>query len=148
MLAKEKLSLKHDIPLYHDGDPSTDLYALLARQDIHAVAIVLPISVQPSVVLQALAAGKHVLSEKPVAKDVASAIQLIKEYEATYAPRGLVWRVAENFEAEPVYRKAGELLAEGKIGDLAFFNLSTVNPLDESSKWYKTPWRTIPDVSV
>lgn len=86
------------------------------------------------------------LSEKPVAKDVAAGIALIKEYNAKYKAKGLVWRVAENFEAEPGYRAAAKAIRDGKIGKLALFNLSAINALDESSKWYKTPWRTVPDV--
>ena len=29
---------------------------------------------------------------------------------------------------------------------LVMFNLSTVNFLDQSGKYYKTPWRTVPEV--
>lgn len=107
----------------------------------------LPITVQPKVILKALAAGKHVLSEKPVAPDVSQGRALIKEYEAKYKSRGLVWRVAENFEAEPGYRAARRAIEDGKIGKVAFYNACVVNYIDESSKWYNTPWRTVPDVS-
>lgn len=108
--------------------------------------VVLPISKQPEIVLRSLAAGKHVLSEKPVAKDVKSGIELIDEYETAYKPKGLIWRVAENFEAEPGYRKAAQIIREGQIGDIRFFRLSAVGYVGKDSKWYKTPWRTIPDV--
>lgn len=108
--------------------------------------IALPISHQPSVVLQCLAAGKHVLSEKPVAPDVKSGIDLIAEYEKSYKPKGLIWRVAENYETEPGYRAAVQAIRAGKIGDIRFFRLSAVGYVDKDSKWYKTPWRTVPDV--
>ena len=45
--------------------------------DIQAVIIALPILKQPEVVLKCLQAGKAVLSEKPIADDVKSALQLI-----------------------------------------------------------------------
>lgn len=35
------------------------------------------------------------LSQKPIAKDVASAKKLIETYEKEYKPKGLIWRVAE-----------------------------------------------------
>ena len=59
-----------DIQLYSEDTPSHALDDLLKRQDIKAVAIVLPISVQLSAIRRCWAAGKHVSSEKPVAQDV------------------------------------------------------------------------------
>lgn len=131
--------------VYFDGDPSSNLDALLARSDISSVIVILPITQQPSIVLKALAAGKHVLSEKPVAPDVASGAKLIARYEAQYKPKGLVWRIAENFEAEPGFILAGRAIAAGKIGKVTFFSSRTVNFIDKNSKWYNTPWRTVPD---
>ncbi|KAJ7180933.1 hypothetical protein C8R46DRAFT_1070972 [Mycena filopes] len=130
--------------IYHDGDPSKNLDALLARTDITAVIVVLPITLQPSIIRKAFAAGKHVLSEKPVAPDVAAGISLIKTYNDEYK-KNLVWRVAENFEAEPGFRAAGKAIAEGKIGKVNFFKAVVVNHIDVDNKWYKTPWRTVPD---
>lgn len=131
--------------VYFDGDPSSNLDALLARSDISSVIVILPITQQPSIVLKALAAGKHVLSEKPVAPDVASGAKLIAQYEAQYKPKGLVWRIAENFEAEPGFILAGRAITAGKIGKVTFFSSRTVNFIDKNSKWYNTPWRTVPD---
>ena len=133
--------------VYHDADPHANLDTLLARSDIAAVAIALPITVQPDVIRKALAAGKHVLSEKPVGKDVATGLELIKEYEEKYKPKGLVWRVAENYEVEPGYHAAGEVIKSGEIGKVAFYNATGVNYMLKSNKYYNTPWRTVPDVS-
>ncbi|KIJ64897.1 hypothetical protein HYDPIDRAFT_181650 [Hydnomerulius pinastri MD-312] len=142
-IASKQLGLTPDI--YHDGDQSANLDALLSREDIIAVNIVLPIGQQPEYIVKAFEAGKHVFSAKPIGPTVAESVRLIKLYDAEYKPKGLVWRIAENFETEPGYLKAGELIREGRIGKVAFFNLRAVNYLDQESKWYKTPWRTIPD---
>ncbi|EJD41563.1 NAD(P)-binding protein [Auricularia subglabra TFB-10046 SS5] len=144
-LASSVLKLDAPVAVYHDGDPQANLDALLARPDIDAVAVVLPIAQQPDVILKSLEAGKHVLSEKPVAKDVASGIELIKTYNAKYKGKGLIWRVAENYELEPAFHAAAKAIRDGKIGKLSMFNLSAINALDETSKWYKTPWRTVPE---
>jgi predicted dehydrogenase len=148
LAAAAAVSLGLDTPpaIYHDGTKSTDLDALLARSDIAAVIVVLPITSQPDIVLKALEAGKHVISEKPVAADVKQGLHLIKEYNLKYKPKGLIWRVAENFEAEPGFRAAGAAIAAGKIGEVIFFKTVVVNYIDKESKWYKTPWRTVPDV--
>lgn len=47
--------------LYSDDSGTGKSYAdLLARNDIHAVIVALPILVQPELIKQALLAGKHV----------------------------------------------------------------------------------------
>ena len=132
--------------VYHDADQNSNLDVLLARSDITAVIVVLPISLQPDIVLKALTAGKHVLSEKPVAPDVQQGIDLLKTYDSKYKTQGLIWRVAEDQEAEPVNQAAKAFIKEGKIGKVQFFKASVVNYIDQDSKWYKTPWRTVPDV--
>lgn len=72
------------------------LEAVLANKEIDAVLFVLPITKQPDLVRKAWKAGKHVLSEKPLARDVKEAVELIEEYERDYKPKGLIWRVAES----------------------------------------------------
>jgi predicted dehydrogenase len=109
------------------------------------VIVILPITVQPGIIIRCLEAGKHVLSEKPVAPSVEEGKKLISTHEATFKPRNLIWRVAENYEAEPGYWAASAAIKEGKIGEVVTFNLAAINNTDKDSKWYKTPWRTVPD---
>lgn len=144
--AAEALGLPSNPLVYHDeGSQDTNLDALLARDDIQVVIVVLPISIQPQVILKALAAGKHVISEKPVAPTVESGITLIQDYETNYKPKGLIWRVAENFEAEPGLLAAAKAIADQKIGKVLFWNLQVLRNVDEDNMWYKTSWRTVPD---
>jgi len=63
---------------------------LLARQDISAVVIALPIASQLDVVVKSLKAGKHVLSEKPVGPDRAHSLAVVEQYEQEYKSKGLV----------------------------------------------------------
>jgi predicted dehydrogenase len=142
--AQTKLGSKEPLAVYSD-DSSDTLDALLERPDITAVIVALPITTQPEIVIRALKAGKHVLSEKPVAPDVQGAKVLIEAYTKEYKPKGLVWRVAENFEVEPARLAAAKAIREGKIGKVTSFNLSMMGHIDQESKWYKTPWRTVPD---
>ncbi|KAI0752608.1 oxidoreductase family protein [Daedaleopsis nitida] len=144
-LAGKTLGLGHPLDVYNDEDDGRSLDVLLARSDIDAVIVVLPITTQPDVIRKAFAAGKHVLSEKPVGPDVASGRALIQEYEAKYKYKDIVWRVAENFEAEPAYQAASRLVQEGKLGNVKFYNARAYSWVDEHSKWYNTPWRTVPD---
>src|SRR5450432_1295282 len=69
------------------SDPST----LLARSDIDPANIILPIPLQPAMVESALKAGKHVISEKPIAPDVASGRKLIETAAQITRGNGRVW---------------------------------------------------------
>ncbi len=75
--------------LYHDGEDE-NLETMLNRKDIEAIIIALPIKLQPAIILKCLEAGKHVLSEKPVGKDVQAGIELLKTYRDKFASKGLV----------------------------------------------------------
>ncbi len=115
----------------------TDYARLLARPDLDAVDLVLPIDSQPAFVTQALAAGKHVISEKPAAPDVATARALIEAWQAS----GRVWMVAENWRYESAFQRAAELIAEGAIGNPITVSWLLNNPVNESNKYYHTAWR-------
>lgn len=80
-----------------DSGADKSLDDLLARTDVQAVIIALPIKSQPDYIRKALLAGKHVLSEKPVAENVKDAVQLIKWYRSEIAPKKVTWAVAENY---------------------------------------------------
>ncbi|KAF8607265.1 oxidoreductase family protein [Ceratobasidium sp. AG-I] len=144
--AKERLGAAEAIPVYSDdGSQEGGLDTLLSRSDIQAVIVVLPLTQQPEIVIRALAAGKNVLSEKPVAKDVKTGLSLIEKWEKEFKPKGLIWRVAENFEVEPGLVEAARKIKAGAVGTVRSFNYSIINTTDKSSKWYNTPWRTVPD---
>lgn len=64
--------------------------------------------------LAALAAGKHVLSEKPLALAVADATEMVAEADAA----GLVLAVNHHLPTSPVHSKVRELVAAGLIGQV------------------------------
>lgn len=112
-----------------------DLPALLARPDIEAVDVVLPIHVMTPVVEMALASGKHVLSEKPIAPTVAAGRQLI----AGYQNPSQVWMVAENWRYEDAFIQAGQMIAQGAIGKPMLASWSLHSPIN--AKYNATEWR-------
>ena len=108
--AAQKISQEENIDWYYDYPviPSSSLEDLLAREDIHAVIIAVPLFVQSELIRKALAAGKHVLSEKPIAEDVKTAETLIEWYRC--AQRKEIWSVAENFRYLPGVMLASDAL--------------------------------------
>ena len=118
---------------------TTDLTALLARDDIDAVAIVLPIPVQAAVVAQALAAGKHVISEKPIASSRAEALPLLELHRRR--PE-CVWMVAENWRYEEAFVRSAELIRSGAIGRPLLAHWAQYSPIMRpGNKYAGSEWR-------
>lgn len=120
----------------YPADATDDLPGLLIRDDVEAFDVLLPIDAQPLIVEMALGSGRHVISEKPIAPDTATAQRLMARHTSDS-----VWMVAENYRYELSYVKAAELLAEGIIGRPLTASLARHLPHMEDSKYYATEWR-------
>lgn len=104
--------------------------ALLADPEIEAVYNPLPNHLHVPVTLNALAAAKHVLCEKPIALTAQEARQL------TAAAQKADRLVAEAFMVRhhPQWRRAREIVQSGRLGDVkvmsalfAYFNVDPAN---------------------
>lgn len=115
---------------------------LLARDDIEAVDVLLPIPHLPDPIERALSAGKHVISEKPIAPDLAAGRRLVAHYAQFPS---LVWMVAENWRYEPTFRQAAEQLAAGAIGRVMAADWSMYVDMTPANKYYHTDWRRAGD---
>jgi len=105
----DELKAKHGI-----ADTYTDYHDLLARDDIEAVGVAVPVDMHHRVVMDAAAAGKHALCEKPIAQTVEQGEEMVSAMEDA----GKL--LAINFEkrnTEP-YTTMKRLLDEGAIGKL------------------------------
>ncbi len=121
----------------------TDLDALLARPDIEAVEILLPIPAMPAAIRKALAAGKHLLSEKPIAPDVKTAHELLTQF--AHHPQkkqpNAIWMVGENWRYETAVVQAADIVRSGLIGTPLTCHWAVFNPITAKSKYYHTLWR-------
>ena len=92
-----------------------DIRQVLEDSSIEAVDLCLPTHMHATVAMQAMEAGKHVLVEKPMALDAASARQMIAA--ATKHKRVLM--VAQVLRFFPMYQALEKVLARVKsIGDM------------------------------
>jgi predicted dehydrogenase len=89
---------------------------LLASEAVDAVYVPLPVSLHAAWTVKALAAGKHVLCEKPLATSAADAARCFDAAEAAgrRCVEGLMWR------HHPQTILARRLIADGAIGRLAY----------------------------
>jgi predicted dehydrogenase len=95
----------------------TDWRVLIERDDVQIVDICTPGDTHASIALAALAAGKHVICEKPLANSVAEA-RLMASAAADAAARGVRSMVAFNYRRVPALAYARSLVAAGRIGTL------------------------------
>ncbi len=87
---------------------------LLADPGVDAVYISLPNEMHHEWTMQALAAGKHVLCEKPYSRSAAA----VEEAFAAAEAAGLVLAEAFMWRHHPQALRLAELIADGAIGDL------------------------------
>ncbi len=90
----------------------TDYRRLLEMPEIEVVDVAVDTGLHKQVVLDALAHGKHVLCQKPLADNLADA----EEMAAAAEKLGLVLAVNQNARWIPTYRRCGELLRQGIVG--------------------------------
>lgn len=90
--------------------------------DIDAVVVAVPPKYHLDLTLQALAAGKHVVLEKP-------ALLSMADYETALAARNAAGRViivGENDHYKPLAVTLRRLLADGVLGDMLFGHFTTL----------------------
>lgn len=95
----------------------TDWRALIERDDVDLVDICTPGDSHAEIALAALAAGKHVLCEKPLANTVEEAAAMTAAAEEA-EQRGQLAMVGFNYRRLPATALARSMVAEGRLGSL------------------------------
>lgn len=95
----------------------TDYHKLIARDDIQLIDVSTPGDSHYDVVLAALAAGKHVLCEKPLANTLDQAREML----AAANKAGVINMVNFNYRRVPAVVLAKRLIEEGRIGEIRHF---------------------------
>lgn len=90
----------------------TDWRAVIARNDIDAVDICTPNDMHAEIAIAAAEAGKMILCEKPLARTVAEAQQMVDAVEKA----GVANTVWYNYRRIPAVTLAKQLITSGKLG--------------------------------
>ena len=96
---------------------ATDWREVVARDDLDLIDICTPGDTHAEIALAALAAGKHVLCEKPLANTVAEAREMA-EAAARAEADGVRAMCAFNYRRVPAVALMRDLIAAGKIGTI------------------------------
>ncbi len=108
---------------YPDIEVTSDSDTLISNEKIDAVAIITPVFTHFDLAKKALENGKHVFIEKPFTSTSEQAEELIKLADA----KDLVIMVDHTFLFTGAVRKMKELVDDGTIGDLYYYDSMRVN---------------------
>ncbi|MFE2427887.1 Gfo/Idh/MocA family protein [Streptomyces sp. NPDC059373] len=96
----------------------TDWRAIAKAPDIDAVSVVVANHLHREIVEGLLAAGKHVLCEKPLAPSVADAAAMVEAAESS----GLVAATGFTFRRSPAINAIRQQVTDGPLGQVQHFN--------------------------
>jgi predicted dehydrogenase len=99
------------------AEVETDWRRVVERDDIDVVDVCTPGDSHAEITIAALAAGKHVLCEKPLANTVGEAERMV-EAARTAAGRGIRSMVGYNYRRVPALAFARRLVEDGRIGEI------------------------------
>ena len=121
---KDPESLKRVAKAYNNGiATTTNITSVLTSPDIDAIAIATPVYTHYEIAKKALENGKHVFVEKPFTSTVAQAEELVELADR----KNLTIMVDHTFLFTGAVRKIKELISDGVLGNLYYFDSTRVN---------------------
>jgi predicted dehydrogenase len=102
---------------------TASLDEVLADPDVSAVAIATPAATHLPVARACLAAGKHVLVEKPLAANLSDGMDLVRQADE----RGLVLMLDHTYCYTPAVAHLRELIRSGGIGTIQYVDSVRIN---------------------
>lgn len=118
----------------------TDYQEMLAREQPDAVSLALPTLLNPEVTEACLAAGCHVIAEKPIAASLADGRRML-DWPQRY---GRTLMIAENCRYMASYQHAAALIAVDTIGKPLVARWSLYASMGVDNPYYHTTWRQQP----
>jgi predicted dehydrogenase len=113
---------------------------LIALPEVDAVFLSLPISTQPEYVRKALAAGKPLMSEKPIAPTLAEAEELVELAKRASVP----WLIGENYAFMPALARAARWIEAERLGEVRIVEARQVTLMNQDNPYFATSWRATP----
>ncbi len=118
----------------------TNYRRLLDSPEIDAILVSLPIDQNAAVTRDCLAAGKHVLCEKPLAHNLEEA-KALRDFAARSSP---VLLVGENYYYRDDFNDALALIRSGGIGQIFLIVYEATAEIDHTRSYGATAWRQKP----
>jgi predicted dehydrogenase len=124
----EAAAQTHAIPLAF-----ANYQEMLDQAQLDLVCIATPVATHAPMSLAAIAAGCHVLCEKPTAMDAGEAAAMLQAAEAA----GIVHMIDHELRFNPTRARVAELISSGYIGQVRYASIRNVSALraDPTREW-------------
>jgi predicted dehydrogenase len=122
---------------YKGCDTYSDFREVLARQDIDAVAIIVPDHWHALMVVMAAKAGKDMYCEKPLSLTVSQGQVMIKAVRE----QKRILQTGSHYRSSPDNRRGCELVRNGRIGQVKriLTQVAEINAVDPGPGWQPMP---------
>jgi len=118
------------------ADTSTDWETFVARDDLDLISVCTPVALHAEQTLAAIAAGKHVLVEKPVGIDATQTSAMLTAAEAA----GVAHAVCFESRWEPARLRVWERVREGHIGEPYFATARSAGDFWHPTRAIQSEW--------
>lgn len=129
----KSFAAQHSIP-----NTFTDFEEMLKTGDFEAISVVTPDSTHAQLSLKAIAAGKHVLCEKPLATNADDAIAMAAEAHKA----GVINMINFSYRNSSAWQRACEMIQNGDLGRIYHFQAHYLQSWLSSADW--GDWKTSP----
>ncbi len=137
-LLAEDYARRHQVPRWY-----SNVQDLINDPEVNAVYVATPPDTHAEYAIMAMRAGKAVYVEKPMARNHAECLEMLRVSEVTEMPLF----VAYYRRALPGFLKVKELVQSGDIGEVKLVDIRLLRPLEEDLSGDVLPWRLQPEIS-
>ncbi|OGD56681.1 hypothetical protein A2V71_03660 [Candidatus Berkelbacteria bacterium RBG_13_40_8] len=114
----KEIAEKFKVPFYED------YREMLKKEKLDLVSIAVPTSLHKQVAFDCIGAGKHILIEKPIARTVNEAKQIVQKAKE----KRVKFTVGHIERFNPSVIKLKEMIDKGKLGEIVFITTSRLGP--------------------
>jgi predicted dehydrogenase len=122
----------------------TDWRKVVGRGDIDVVVVATTNDQLAPITLAAVQSGKHVVVEKPAARNAEELASVVRAANDAFENRGIIVKAGFNHRFHPALLKAREIIDSGAIGPLMFLRARYGHG---GRKGMETEWRGDPAIS-
>ncbi len=123
---------------------SADYREVINNPEVDAVAICSSTNTHAQMMIEAAQAGKQIFCEKPIAYHLAK----IDEALAAVQKAGVLLQIGFNRRFDPNFRKAREMIAEGKIGEPQILRITSRDPAPPPIEYVKVSGGIFFDMTI